>query len=277
VIAAADRAFLPPAIPADWHFALLAAAVALAGLPHGAADAWIARRQGLAGTPLKTFGFFGCYIGLSIAIIASWSIFPVASLGAFLALSVWHFGDDRRIGYGPVARLATGLIVLSSPAVFAPSEVLSAYRLLSGDEAAVLVDLQRLLLGPACLVLAINFAAVKSQSGLRHIVELIMLVTLSALAHPLMYFVVYFCALHSPRHLSRVVDYWRFRPDPLFWPSTVLLSVVSILAGAGAFVWLIGDGQRHEEAILQVVFIGLAALSVPHIILIDGLLSRATS
>lgn len=274
VLAAAGRALVPATTPASWHVALLAAAVALAGLPHGAADAWIAGQRGLARTPARILAFLGCYTGLSIAVIFLWRMAPVASLGAFLSLSVWHFGDDRRIGYGPVARIATGLVILCSPAAFAPAEVLSAYRLLSGDGAAVLVDLQRLLLGPAWLTLALHLARDRSRPAILHLAEISILVALSALSPPLIYFVVYFCALHSPRHLSRVVASWRVQRDPRFWPATLLLSSVSVLAGLVAFLWFVDSGQRMEDATLQVVFIGLAALSLPHIMLVDVLLSR---
>jgi len=279
VIAALSRALGPVTSLTGWPMALLAAAVALAGLPHGAADAWIAGHKGLARTPLRILAFLLGYLGLSIMVILVWRMAPVASLAAFLALSVWHFGDDRAIGYGVVARIATGLVILCAPAAFAPASVASVYRVLSGDSAAALIELQRLLLGPAWLTLACHtlLESLRQERRLRamaHMTEISLLVALSLLTEPLIYFSFYFCLLHSPRHLARILASWRLAPDRRFWPSTLIVCMVSALAGVIAFVGLLDGGQKLEYATLQVVFIGLAALSLPHILLVDCLLAR---
>lgn len=282
VLAVLLKAVWPMTITGSWSMALLAGALALGGLPHGAADAWIALQRGIVRTPLGFLAFLGFYLGLSIAVITIWRMAPVSSLGAFLLLSVWHFGDDRAVGHGPVVRIATGVVILCAPAAFAPADVLSVYRVLSGDYASLLIEVQRILLGPAWLTLACQPLLAESGSQRRrqaivHLSEISLLVVLSALSEPLIYFGIYFCAVHSPRHLFRILASWRVTRDRSFWPSTLLVTFVSGLAGLGTFLWLLEGGQKLEAATLQVVFIGLAALSLPHILLVDGLLARGKS
>ena len=49
-------------------------------------------------------------------------------------------------------------------------------------------------------------------------------------------------------------------------------TLASWLVGGAAFLWL-GNGDL-DAALLQVVFIGLAALTVPHMILVDGFFAK---
>jgi Brp/Blh family beta-carotene 15,15'-monooxygenase len=85
---------------------------------------------------------------------------------------------------------------------------------------------------------------------------------------PLIYFVVYFCMLHSVRHFSNAfasLDY----PHQGLRVAT-LLSVVTVFAGVIGFIVLQGfKPELLEQSILRIIFIGLAALTVPHMILVD--------
>lgn len=269
------------------ELAVVAAAVALAGLPHGAADAWIAARQGLSRGTFRTALFLGVYVVLAGLVVVAWHLFALASLVVFLALSAWHFGDDARDGLHPAARISTGLIILGAPAAFHAAEVGQTYTVLTSSQVhgsvlpavAQLVALQGMLFWVACLILPLTLLltsiskapeAARQVSTLKHMAEMIVVVAMAAWLSPLLYFAVYFCVIHSPRHLIRVIELFPEREGKGFIASISAMTLLSLLAALAAWGWLTFSGLQPDAAGLKVLFIGLAALTLPHMLLVDG-------
>lgn len=265
-------------LSSDAELAIVAGAVAVAGLPHGAADGWLAVQDGFSRGRLRAIAFLGCYVALALLVIFAWQSYPIICLAGFLAVSAWHFGDDSRVGLHPIARLATGTIILSAPATFATAEVAEAYRALSGEGTEALVAGQQWLFWAACAILPVVLATCRPKIGnAHHLLDMIVLTLLATLLSPLSYFCIYFCGVHSPRHLTHILKMVPERHSRLFWVALVSMTLLSIAAGVLAFVWLSSSGQRPDVAGLKAVFIGLAALTLPHIILTDGLSSALRS
>jgi Brp/Blh family beta-carotene 15,15'-monooxygenase len=105
-------------------------------------------------------------------------------------------------------------------------------------------------------------------------VELILLLLIFAFFPPLIGFSFYFCCVHSLRHL---IVLWRslqivfYRNN--FYFQAISYTIFSWVMGGVAFWWCT-DQMSGEAALLRVVFIGLAALTVPHMVLVDGLFRR---
>ena len=96
------------------------------------------------------------------------------------------------------------------------------------------------------------------------------------MAPPLVGFAVYFCCVHSARHISGILGALRRDMSRLAMINqAAAFTLASWVAGGLAVCWFadIGDPQ---PVVMRVVFIGLAALTVPHMILVDGFFRRST-
>ena len=82
-------------------------------------------------------------------------------------------------------------------------------------------------------------------------------------------FAVYFCLIHSARHFTTLYRAIRHSMPTYFISLGIGLTVASWAAGLFAFTLLVPN-QGFAYSVIQIIFIGLAALTVPHMILIDG-------
>ena len=105
--------------------------------------------------------------------------------------------------------------------------------------------------------------------------ELGALATLFALTPPLVGFAVYFCCVHSARHVYGIVNSLRRDISRFSMLNQAAAFTVASWAAGGAAIWWFADMANPEPVVLRVVFIGLAALTVPHMILVDGFFRRS--
>ena len=89
---------------------------------------------------------------------------------------------------------------------------------------------------------------------------------LGVMSPPLWSLCLYFCAWHSRRHVISVLAEL---PNPtLGWISMILLTAATVLLALLAVIWL-PVSTVWSAAVTQIFFIGLFALTVPHMLLID--------
>jgi Brp/Blh family beta-carotene 15,15'-monooxygenase len=259
-----------PSPPVPVQIGVLGALVAVLGLPHGALDPLVARRVGLWRTPLGFAGFNLGYIATVGLVVGIWMLAPAVSLVAFLVVSGIHFGADWNPGRSVVVRSLTGVGLLTLPAFAHHDEVAAIYRTLAGPGGAVIADMQSWL-GPAAIVAMLLGAAWAVRRRPTDALEIVIAGALAIGAPPLIFFVLYFCALHSARHLRHGVKEERGNGRTAIL-ITVVYTVVPILAVGILTAVFARDfapsGSLNADWIIRLVFIGLAALTVPHMAVI---------
>ncbi len=255
------------------ELALAGAVVVLLGLPHGALDALIAlRARAGRGRVL----LLSAYTGLAGLTVLFWIRWPEAGLLAFLLLSLIHFGRGdvpharRGEALFPLEAGVRGALPLLLPLVFQPREVGRIFALLVDvPEVTGQAVIVRCVLplgvawGTAAAVLVVRWVRTRGRAALMDLAELAALCIAFGLLSPLLAFALYFGVWHSSRHLL-VLGTWLGERDR----SAVLRRGLPILAatlalGALGYGW-IARQPVDPRAFTQVLFIGLAALTVPH-------------
>ena len=255
-------------------------AVVVIGLPHGALDGAVAMHLGFTHKILHFIRFLGLYVAVASAVVAAWLFAPVLTLIAFLVISIFHFGSgDARSERGWRRRFEIiahgGLVVVGiSQMHHVDVDVIFAY--LVGQDTALVwqaLDVMTVFVGAALIVCL--FQALWHRTLRWTAIELLGLTVLFAYAPPLVGFAVYFCCVHSARHVASILRSLRQdMPVGAMLMNAAGLTVASWAAGAAA-LWWFADAGSVEPVLLRVVFIGLAALTVPHMILIDGFYRQA--
>lgn len=276
--AVALELWLPDAF-ATVQWPLLIAGVAL-GIPHGAFDVGLARRHfGLEGTAAHA-SFGAAYLGLAVATVALWWWSPTAGLGLFLVLAAVHFGvGDARLRRAPrelriAERLTRGALPLVLPVALHPAAVTGPFEILADPAAAAdLVAVGELLLAPVsvlCVAVALACLWRGHGSGRASVTSRLVALELGALAAlfgalpPLAAFALYFGLMHSPRHLLDVGRRYAI-PTGALLRETLAPTLATFTAALALFLLLSGNA---DERTLRIVFVGLAALTVPHMLLV---------
>lgn len=282
------------------ELALLAVPVAIVGLPHGALDYVSGRLAFERRWGARWWLPFGAiYLGLAALVVVSWASFPIISLLAFLIIGAAHFGfGDARAPFAvasetslrglgmTIESVARGGLVILVPAFVHPEDVSRLFAQLVSTSPATFEE-TLIALGPHFFVVhgtlltivLVHHLGGWAQGSVVHgrlAVEIISLTALFVLASPLVAFTVYFCLWHSFRHaLHLSADLEPSGPRRAFcrfarlaWPTT-LGAIALGLAG-----YLLSGAPSAQIGVLRVVFIGLSALTVPHIVFC-GLADRA--
>ncbi len=258
--------WLPP-LSAEAQLVMLSPVILVLGVPHGALDVVFARQHGgvrsLMGWSLFTIAYFA----LAASVVALWWLVPGTFLAAFLLISAFHFSGDPAGETPALLRTLYGGAVIFCPLALHAQEVSRLFAFLVGLPAArAIVEV----LEPAAWpwVAAIGCASLLGMrnASLRSI-EMASLAALLTFAPPLIGFTLYFCGMHSARHVLRTRDYSRAGTlrqllRIALWP------MLATVAGV-AMAFACSSGRPLDLRLAQVLFVGLAALTVPHMILVE--------
>ena len=246
---------------------LPAVMIAVFGIPHGALDPIFADRLYGIRSLWDWLRFGLIYLVLAASVVAFWRVAPLWFLTGFLVISVLHFSGDPAEGTPTVSRLLYAGAIIILPGFLHQGEMARLFGQLIGSGPA-----QGLSAGLAWLVwpwvIGLVLAALECWRRDRlTALEMISTGLLAVLFPPLVSFTIFFCGMHSARHIIRTVAYAGRSP------LRVLMSAALLpLAGTGllfAVAWHFLKNTPADARVLQIVFIGLAALTVPHMLLVE--------
>jgi len=256
-----------PRLDPQVQIALLSVVILLLGVPHGALDIVFVRQltglQSAAGWSL----FSLAYLATAAAVVLVWWWAPGFFLAAFLLISALHFSGDPEGQTQPWFRMLYGGAIILCPLALHAAEVSRLFAFLAGEPAAQTI-VAALQWAAWPWVGAIGVAAVATaRRNLARSIELVSMTALLSLAPPLIGFTLFFCCMHSARHVLRTRDYCnagtlRHLLRIAAWP--MLVTVI----GVATVVWL-SDGKPLDMRLAQLLFVGLAALTVPHMAVVE--------
>ena len=249
-------------------------AVVFIGLPHGAMDGALAAHFGWMESKKKAVSFLLGYVAMAALVVGFWFVAPAISFIIFLAISMFHFGkgdvNTQAKQFSTVESLARGGVVIAGISQFHKTDADTIFQALIGSN----TDLVWLFLDAAVAItivcFTISLAGKRGQERGRFFGEIAGLTLIFAILPPLVGFSIYFCLIHSMRHFATM--------RAMLADTISKLQITRTTVLFSAMCWAVGlivlaqqsSNVGVEPALLQVIFIGLAALTVPHMMLVDG-------
>ena len=247
------------------------------GISHGSLD-HIKGKKLLKILGLKSSSIF--YIGyviVGLITIIIWLLFPKFLLFLFLIVAAFHFGkeDSEFISRGKNFELIyflKGSLIIVSPLLFHKNETLYIFKSLNFDVSTnFLINNEILYLFiflsfVSSIILSLN-KSFDTKSLL--LMDFLSIIILNYFLNPVLAFTIYFCFLHSIRHsisLIKEINTNLKKGLPIFIKKALPLTIITIV-GYIFSLYILNNYYELNDAIYKVIFIGLASLTFPHILL----------
>jgi Brp/Blh family beta-carotene 15,15'-monooxygenase len=249
-----------------WPIAAALLIVSL-GVPHGALDVALASHRQRLASARQTSVFLGKYVGLAGIVASAWWLWPSGALATFLLLAAYHFGGDWLPSARGSSRFLLGSATLCATTITHRDQVELVFSWLATPADAALIASAMSLVAPGVIVGAVLSIARTEEVGTDTRTEFMMALIGAIVLPPITFFVIYFCLLHSVRHVFDIrAELAGHSGRELFLAGLpyAAIAICFSLAGAIAFAHI-----ETGPALLSSVFVSLAALTVPHIVLVD--------
>ena len=255
------------------------------GVSHGALDHLKGKKLLSILNIKKFYIFYLIYTLMSLSVILIWTIVPAITLIVFLAVASFHFGkEDTQFLINKNSNLTSllyffrGLLVIIVPLYFNFDETVTIFKML-------LIDNEQFYSGLSfiekykIIEIAISLSALSSIilfliefnfKKFAIFLDFFSIIILNYYLSPLVAFTIYFCFLHSIRHavsLALEMDNTNLKNGFILFvkkafPLTVLTAIFCLVG-----LYFLNNVYELNSAILKIIFIGLASLTFPHILL----------
>lgn len=256
-----------PALDKQTELILVAALIIILGVPHGALDTLFARELYGVNSVTAWIKFSVIYLVMAALVVGLWYLAPLLFLIGFIAISIAHFSGDPDGETGWFIRLIYGGAIIFIPVLKHPQEIADVFSLLVGEKSSqALMPWMSGLALPWLLALAgVVLYLVSKKSPLSY--ELLSLGLIAYFVSPLISFTIFFCGMHSARHIIRTAAFAKYS-QPVLLLGAMLLPMIGVIA-LSTVSWFMLKNQTLDGRVVQIVFVGLAALTVPHMALVE--------
>ena len=249
--------------------------ISIIGVSHGALDHIKGYKLMEVYKINNKYLFYPVYIFCCLLVIFFWIIFPSETLILFLLVASYHFGkEDSCVGsiikkkFINLFYLFKGSVVVVAPLFFHTEETLQIFKIL-GDN--LIMTHENFLVSLLLISFIANIFIMQwsNNSGF-FLADWVTIFTLNIFFSPLVAFTIYFCFLHSVRHSFGLIyeinkknfknGLKKFLKRAL--PLTLVTAILFIFG-----VYILTNYYVLDDAIMKVIFIGLASLTFPHILL----------
>lgn len=250
---------------------LLILFIAIFGVPHGSLDALFAKKAFALITRRDWFKFVGLYLLISIGVLIFWLWLPTIFFILFLGFSALHFSDDLSDIAPKLLSFLYGLNIILLPSILHANQLalLYGYLINNNDAVAIVSWMQPIAVASLLLTMlfTIGFYVKKQHVDTRRLLEITFASLLMLIVKPLLAFTVYFCFMHSARHMVRAKFYLNEDSNKHFIITLVLPTLLVVIFCASIFQLL--PTQTVDENLVKVTFAALAALTFPHAFLLN--------
>ncbi|MDC3023049.1 Brp/Blh family beta-carotene 15,15'-dioxygenase [Candidatus Pelagibacter sp.] len=255
------------------------------GVSHGSLDNMKGKKLFEIFKIKNFFIFYLSYISFAILIIIFWIILPSISLVLFLIVASYHFGKEdtsflinQESFYDPLLFFLKGSLIVLAPMYFHFDETINIFKFLLVENEAFynflnFIETNKILLSGIVLSTISNILLFMKNFELKKFtifLDYFSIIIINYYFSPLIAFTFYFCFLHSIRH-SITLIFELNREDlgvgiNIFLKKALpltILTVIFCLIG----LYFLNNTYSFDSSILKIIFIGLASLTFPHILL----------
>ena len=255
------------------------------GVSHGALDHIKGKKLLELFNIHKTYFFYLIYILIALGIILIWVIFPSLTLILFLIIASYHFGKEDtefliidKSYFVETLYFLKGFLIILAPLHFHFQDTVEIFKVLlienevfysflSFIEINKIIQVGIFVSTLSSILLFLNKLEIRKFSIF---LDYFSIIILNYYLSPLIAFTIYFCFLHSIRHSITLAleldDKNLINGFKIFVkkavPLTILTGVFSLIC-----IYLLNSGYNLDSSVLKVIFIGLASLTFPHILL----------
>ena len=233
----------------------------------------------------KTYLFYLVYVLIALGVIFIWILFPLVTLILFLFVASYHFGKEDteflvvdKSYFTEILYFFKGFLIILAPLYFHFQDTVEIFKILLIDneffysilsfiEINKIIQIGIFVSTLSSIILFLNKFEIKKFIIF---LDYFSIIILNFYLSPLIAFTFYFCFLHSIRHSISLAfeldDNNVFNGFKIFVkkaiPLTILTGVFCLIS-----LYLLNSGNNLDSSILKVIFIGLASLTFPHILL----------